>query len=157
MPYYQVDSSGTVKHYVCEVGSDWVRFLCHPDSGNEIGLATITKVEVASAFSRRCREGTATEEERDRWLDTFLFDCSNQYRLVEVDATVINLAVELAKRRPLRAYDAVQLSSAIIVNRALLAEGLPALTFISADDTLCAAASAEHLSVDNPKLHSTPA
>lgn len=98
MPYYQVDSSGIVKRYVCEVGSDWVRCLCHPDRGNEIGLATVTKVEVASAFSRRCRERTATEKERDHWLDTFLFDCSNQYRLVEVDAAVVDLAVELTKR-----------------------------------------------------------
>lgn len=153
MAYYQVDSSGIVKRYVCEPGSEWIKSVCHPDSGNQIGLATITKVEVASAFSRRCREGTATEKERDRWLDTFLFDCSNQYWLTEVNPTMINLAIELTQRHPLRAYDAIQISVALSINEALLARGLPPLTFVSADDRLCSTASGEGLSVENPNLY----
>jgi len=153
MAYYQIDSSGIVKRYVYEPGSEWIRSICHPDSGNQIGLLNITKVEVASAFSRRCREGTVTEEEKDRWLNTFLFDCSNQYRLVEVNTTMIDLSIELIKRYPLRAYDALQLSAALVVNEALLTSGLAPLTFISADDRLCSAASAEGLLVKNPNLY----
>lgn len=153
MAYYHVDSSAIVKRYVCETGSEWIKSLSHPDSRNQISLVTITKVEVASAFSRRCREGTVTEKERDRWLNTFLFDCSNQYRLIEVNTIMIDLAIELTKRYALRAYDVVQLSAALIINRALLARGLASLTFVSADDRLCSAGLAEGLSVENPNLY----
>jgi hypothetical protein len=35
----------------------------------------------------------------------------------------------------------------------LLANGLPPLVFVSADDNLMAAAQSERLAVDNPNLH----
>jgi predicted nucleic acid-binding protein len=66
---------------------------------------------------------------------------------------VIDLAVELTRRQELRGYDAGQLASAMILNRALLAQELPALTFVSADDNLLAAARNEGLSVENPNWH----
>jgi hypothetical protein len=47
----------------------------------------------------------------------------------------------------------VQLATALVVNRALLANGLPALVFVSADDNLAAIARAEGLAVDNPNWH----
>jgi len=73
--YYQIDSSSIIKRYVHEPGSEWIRALCHPNSGNQIGLVTVAKVEVASAFCRRHREGTVTRQERGRLLKIFLFDC----------------------------------------------------------------------------------
>ncbi len=154
MAYYQVDSSGIIKRYVKETGSEWIKSICHADSGNQISLATITKVEVASAFCRRCREGTVTEKDRDRILNSFLFDCSNQYWLTELNTTMINKAIELTKHHPLRAYDAVQLAVALIINQALLTRELPALKFVSADDRLCSAALVEGLSVENPNNYS---
>jgi hypothetical protein len=51
------------------------------------------------------------------------------------------------------AYDAVQLTSALFANRALLAYNLPALPFISADNRLKRVAEAEELATDNPNLH----
>ena len=54
------------------------------------------------------------------------------------------------QRHPLRAYDAVQLASALILNSALIADKLSPLTFVSADNVLCEAAQAEGLPTENP-------
>jgi len=53
----------------------------------------------------------------------------------------------------LRAYDAVQLASALIANQALTLRQLPPLTFVSADDRLIKVAMAEGLATENPNLH----
>jgi len=53
----------------------------------------------------------------------------------------------------LRAYDAVQLASALRANRALQAARLPSLLFLSADDRLITAATHEGLATDNPNSH----
>jgi len=60
MPFYQCDSSGLVKRYVDEVGSDWVRIIVDPASANIVSIADITRAEVTSAFARRAREGVIT-------------------------------------------------------------------------------------------------
>jgi len=54
----------------------------------------------------------------------------------------------------LRAYDAVQFAAAQQVNMAYIAQGLPSVTFVSADHKLNAAALTEGLAVDDPNLHS---
>jgi len=47
----------------------------------------------------------------------------------------------------------VQLASAMILNRALLAQELPALVFVSADDNLLTTAGNEGLFIENPNWH----
>jgi predicted nucleic acid-binding protein len=59
----------------------------------------------------------------------------------------------LVTRHPLRAYDAVQLASALRVQSELVRTRAPALTFLSADDRLVAIAQAEGLLTDNPNRH----
>jgi predicted nucleic acid-binding protein len=59
----------------------------------------------------------------------------------------------LFQRHPLRAYDAIQLASASIVNQALMAHGLPTLIFVTADDRLIAAARGEGVTAENPNWH----
>jgi predicted nucleic acid-binding protein len=83
----------------------------------------------------------------------FLGDCVRQYRLTRLSDTLVNLATDLTQQYPLRAYDAVQLATAITVNRSLIAHSLPPLTFVSADDGLIRAAQSEGLTVDNPNWH----
>src|SRR6266849_7723120 len=66
---YQViwycDSSALVKRYVREVGSTWLR---HQTGQHKLITSTLVLAEVASAFTRRWREGTISEIEfyRDR-------------------------------------------------------------------------------------------
>lgn len=153
MPFYQFDASGLVKRYVDETGSNWVRTLVDPAQDNLISIAEVTRAEVASALARRTREGAITLDERDELLMTFQAHCATQYRLAPTEHAVVNLAVDLTQRHPLRAYDAVQLATALVVNNSLVTHALPPLVFVSADDGLLAAVQAEGLAVDNPNCH----
>jgi hypothetical protein len=60
MPFYQCDSSGPVKRYVDEVGSDWVRTVVYPPAANIVGIADITRAKVTSALARHACEGVIT-------------------------------------------------------------------------------------------------
>jgi len=66
------------------------------------------------------------------------------------------MATELTQQYPLKAYDAVQLAVALRY-RQVLARYKLALTFVSGDGQLLAAAEAEGLAVDNPFDHAVPA
>jgi predicted nucleic acid-binding protein len=153
VPFYQFDASAIVKRYVDEVGSDWVRAIVDPGSGNVISIADVTRAEVASAMARRAREGSITPDESSDLIRSFEAHCATQYRIVPTDHPIVDLAVDLIQRHPLRAYDAVQLATAAIVNRSLVTYGLPPLIFVSADDSLVAAAQAEGLAADDPNRY----
>jgi len=124
-----------------------------PAAAHIVSIAEITRVEVTSAFARRAREDIITLGERDELLETFRAHCATQYHVVLTQTRIIDLATELLQRHALRAYDAVQLASASIVNQALIAHGLPPLIFVTADDRLIAAARSEAVTADNPQLH----
>ncbi len=64
-----------------------------------------------------------------------------------------NRAMLLAKVHGLRGYDAVQLAAALTANDERLSVGAKALTLISADTALNAAASLEGLAIDDPNHH----
>ena len=152
MKIYQIDSSAIVKRYVDEAGSHWIREICDPNTGNIVSILRITMAEVASAFSRRCREGAITDDERDDLIASFLNDCDRQYQICEVTQDIVGLAVRLVCRYPLRGYDAVQLAAAVFVNQKLISDSLAPLIFVSADERLCSAGIAEVLSVHNPDI-----
>ena len=58
-----------------------------------------------------------------------------------------------ARKRRLRAYDAVQLTAALEVHRLNQDAGFGPVTLVSADQELNAAATAEGLSVEDPNSH----
>jgi predicted nucleic acid-binding protein len=153
MAHFYFDASAMVKHYTVETGSGWVESILDQAAGNRISTATVTRVEVASALARKEREGTITVGERDKQVGILLGDCSKAYTLSPLSHDTASRAVDLTQRHPLRAYDAVQLGTALIVNQALVDSGLPALTFVCADDRLLEAAEAEGLAVDDPNRH----
>jgi predicted nucleic acid-binding protein len=132
MPFYQCDASGLVKRYVDEVGSDWVRAIVASGSTNIVSIADITRAEV---------------------IQTFGAHCAMQYRIVPTQPWIIDLALELLQRHSLRAYDAVQLASASLVNQSLIAYGLPPLIFVTADDRLIVATRGEAVTAENPNLY----
>jgi uncharacterized protein len=75
------------------------------------------------------------------------------YQIVELTAPIVEQTKSLLEHHQLRAYDAVQLASALLAQDVLRSAGLPPLILLSADDRLNAAASAEGLAVDNPNDH----
>ena len=147
------DSSGIVKRYANEMGTDWVRSITSPNANNIIVISEITAVEVIAALSRKLRLGEIGQSEYEMVIADFERDCLTQYIRVKVNDEVINSAKGLVTRRVLRAYDAVQLASALILNEDREKAGLHPLIFISADSSLNTAAELEGLKVDNPKFH----
>ncbi len=110
-------------------------------------------VEVTSALTRRVREGALSPAEYAQVQNAFRFDCLNEYEILTAVGSIIDHTNRLLEKHPLRAYDAVHLATAIVTNQRLLANNLAPLTFLSADDRLNDAASAEGLTVDNPNHH----
>ncbi len=113
----------------------------------------LLRVEITSAFARRLREGTVTFDEYVRIGDLFVEHRHSLYRLAPVNEAIIQRACELVVDHQLRGYDAVHLGTALNLNQQLVAAGEAALIFLSADDRLNVAASAEGLAVDNPNNH----
>jgi hypothetical protein len=76
-----------------------------------------------------------------------------EYQIIELTVAVADRARVLLEHHALRAYDGIQLASALITSEALQVAGLSAPTFLAADDRLLIAARAEGLAIDNPNLH----
>jgi predicted nucleic acid-binding protein len=112
---YFLGTRALVKRYVPELGSNWIQSITVPAAGNFLAISQITWVEVSSAFSRRQREGSLFVDEVDQLMGDFRTDFYNQYEVIEVDRTLIETAGELVMQNPLRAYDSVQLASALRV------------------------------------------
>jgi len=151
---YYFDSSVTVKRYAAERGSEWVRSLVEPSAQNAIYLAQIGIIEIAAALSRKVRTNELTPEDYEAALYLFLMDVQNQeYIIAPLNDQMVEMAVDLTRRHPLRGYDAAHLATAIVINRALREAEFPPLVFVSADEALCEAARNEGLSADNPNEH----
>lgn len=145
MVVYFFDSSALVKQYVDEPGSEWVRRVLAQFPPTAI--AEITIVEVV-ALARRWRMGEISADEYRFARHVFLEDI-RWVRVVSARRSTIERATDLIDHHPLRAYDALQLATALELAGTLEAEGF-SLTFVSADARLCAAAEQEGLTAVNP-------
>ena len=148
MASYYLESSALVKRYVVETGTAWVRGLVMPASGNTLFIAQITGVETIAAITLRARRGATSPGDAATAVANFRRDFALGYYAVPVTLAVIGQAMDLTERHGLRGYDAVQLATALHVQRQT--NSLAAPIFICADANLNAAAAAEGLAVDNP-------
>ena len=73
---------------------------------------------MTSALTRRQREGSLSPEQVAKALRAFRFDWNTQFRVVDLDQPLAELAGQLLARHPLRAYDAVQMASALRIETA---------------------------------------
>lgn len=73
--------------------------------------------------------------------------------MVEVTETLATQAMRLAETHGLRGYDAIQLAAALAIQTLRVTQQLPAMTLVSADSELNAAATAEGLIVEDPHTH----
>lgn len=146
------DTSALVKCYIAELGSDWIRTLLE-NQGPNVFTSLITLIEAACTFARRQREGLLSSDDHHQLLTVFDYDFAYRYHILGVEPVVIDKARQMANRQPLRAYDAVHLATAWLLNEELLRAGQPPLTFVCADDRLMTIAQAEGLLTDNPNHH----
>lgn len=148
-----MDSSALLKRYVPETGTSWIQSLTAESADNLLIVAQITWVEIISALARRQREGSLSANQASQIKQVFRYQFDTQYRKVELLPTVIEIAGQLVSRHPLRAYDAIQLASALCILPLISQSNTATFTFITADDRLLAAAQAENLISDNPNNH----
>ena len=153
MTTFYVDTSALVKRYVDEIGSDWLRTTVRAEHSSSVIIVHLAIVEMTSALTRRLREGVLTQAEYAQLQNAFRSDCLDEYEIAIAVGNVIDQANHLLEAHPLRAYDAVHLATAVVANQRLVDNDLAPLVFLSSDDRLNDAASAQGLAVDNPNHH----
>lgn len=146
------DSSALVKRYVTESGTGWIQAWCD-DPAQTVAVAEIGLVEIAAALARKLRSGLITPQACQDARAELAIDARGEYVLVTITRSLIDAAINLTARHPLRGYDAIHLACALHLNQSLVAQQLVPLVFVSADDNLLAAAAAEGLLTDNPHNH----
>jgi predicted nucleic acid-binding protein len=151
--HYYADSSVLVKYHVQEQGSLWVQQVFQAPLSHTISTVSISQIEVWSAFNRRVREQRLTPQDYGLLVADFAALCASRYNLIDAAQLPLPLIRQLLEHYPLRAYDSIQLTAALVVNTSLLTAQLSPLTFLSADTTLLSAASAEGLPTNNPNLY----
>jgi uncharacterized protein len=147
------DTSALVKRHVDETGSKWVRSLIRAKATYRIYIARITPVEVFAAITRRQHSGDLSAAQAGAMLGHFRRHLDQRYRVIDLTPAIFADAMLKARKRRLRAYDAVQLAAALELRRQHQAAGLAPVTLISADQALNDAATAEGLTVDDPRSH----
>lgn len=108
-----LDASALVKNYIEEDGSVEVRACL---TNTLPAVSRLSAVEVASAIARRCREGDLSTRDRDTLLADLREDIGALY-VLELAPEIVRSAEQLLLRHPLRAADAIQLSSCLVLQR----------------------------------------
>jgi uncharacterized protein len=134
------DTSALIKRYVEEEGTDIVDRLWSASFG--IATSVVAFAETASTFSRKLREGILTEKEYLTTLKTFKTDFDS-FVLVSVTPMLNSTIERLVKGYPLRGFDAIHLSSALMIRDA----GSLPMQFACFDQTLNEAALKEGMAV----------
>jgi uncharacterized protein len=146
---YFLDTSALAKRYINETGSNWIRNLVNPSSGNILTICDLTPIELFSLIERRLREKRLDSVTAATLQTGFLKHYQNEYLSVILEQPILIQARNLVTKYPLRPPDAIQLACALEATNSL---GVP-ITFLCADNDLLSAAVAEGFAVDNPNLH----
>lgn len=146
---YYLDASAVVKRYVAEKGSHWVREQLEAQPETIVTISQLSLVEVISALTKRNRMNELILTDLEYAQAKFLQHCQEQYQVIPLDGSIVERAIQLLKVHPLRAYDAIQLSTALKVYAMSLDYEL-LMTFVCADQTLCQTAEKENLVAKNP-------
>ena len=154
MDFYFFDSSATVKNYVNEIGTVWVKSIFATIPQVEIFMASITEAETVAAIARRRKGKTLSENAANILISQFKIDFAKDFSTIEIAPKTISQAVYLADKYSLRGYDAVQLASALEIYTKLINLKIDFSTstfnFVSADNELNSAAQNEGLTVETP-------
>jgi uncharacterized protein len=85
----------------------------------------------------------------------FTSQFARRYAIIPLSPDDFARAAHLTQEHPLKAYDVIQLATALRSHR-LMADHQIAFTFVTGDTSLIAAAQAEELLTDNPVDHLSP-
>ena len=133
-----LDSSVLVKAFVEEPGSRQALRLVRGPA--VIATSALTYAEIISALRRKLRESLLKETDYER-VARELDRSWREFDVVPVSNDVLRQARRMLERYPLRAGDAIQLGSAVLISV------FSRVVFASDDKRLTAAAKAEGLDV----------
>jgi predicted nucleic acid-binding protein len=146
LTYYFLESSAFAKLFVFEQGSKaLIQLLENVDDSQKL-VSSLASLEVRSAIRRRERAGEIPPSDADQALDALEAEV---LRIVQqpVSSTVVDVARFVLDGHPLRALDALHLATSIVMRDTLQVSDI---YFVSADDALLKAASAEQFLTLNP-------
>ncbi|MFA5775743.1 MAG: type II toxin-antitoxin system VapC family toxin [Ilumatobacteraceae bacterium] len=135
-----IDSSALVKLYVPEFQHDFVRAIDEP-----IYISTIAQVEVPAAMWRKHRLGEIQAADAALLCADFAADIEGddadgpRFSVISLVDEIIGTAARLVAIHAIRAYDAVQLATAIVVRTI----AVDAIGFVTFDRNLHTAAASE--------------
>ena len=138
-----LDSSALVKRYTEEAGTDFVKSILATS-----GLITTSKLtypEILSALMRKVRSGEIEKKTFHGIFDKFDKDWDH-ILVLDFHNDLLPIVKTLIEKHPLKAADAIHLSSALWLKLSSKAE----VTFVASDSNLLKAAEAEKLQVMNP-------
>ena len=133
-----VDTSALVKLYVPEPESSAVQALV--GSAQIAAVSVIAFAEARAAFARKRRERAVGQKDYRRIVEEFNDDWDHFF-IVDVTEPLVKRAAQLAEKHGLRGYDAIQLSSAIVLQE----QSGEAVSFCCFDDRLLRASRREGL------------
>ncbi len=107
------DTSALAKLLIDEEGS--AEFAAAVDAADGIATASISRVETFAALAAARREGRLDEVARNDAKGAAA-DLFANIGLVDVDASLLDRACDLAENHALRAYDAIQLSALLAMD-----------------------------------------
>lgn len=131
MGNYFFDTSAIVKRYVPEQGQSLILALCDPAQGHALYISQATLVEAVASICRKARMQFITNAERDSIIELFRRHSQRVYGVRRVNTAIYTYAGDLCRLHNLRAYDAIQLASALnlraraIANRVSLPAPFP--------------------------------
>lgn len=149
MAFYFLDSNIIIKYYYTEPGSTWVRSIVD-NNLNGCFIAEIAFPEVAAALSQL--------HDHKRFGRRFL---NNTFQRFEAEVTkglfvsqrlmteMLYHAAQLALNYSIKGYDAVQVSSVLVIQQKISAP----LIFVSGDKRALQVASSVGLQIENPFNH----
>lgn len=138
-----LDSSALVKRYVQEEGTDFVKSIL---AVNElITTSKLTYPKILSALMRKVRAGEIERKTFNGIVDVFDKDWDHVL-VLDFHNDLLQIVKMLIEKHPLKAADAIHLSSALWLRHSSNAD----VTFIASDSNLLKAARAEKLEVMNP-------
>jgi predicted nucleic acid-binding protein len=149
-----LDSSAIVKRYFKEKGSNAV-ITRAAKPNQETFTSVLSFAEVQSTIARKHREKQITSQEFTRLRETFESDWTILFTAIDCDLETMGRLPQLVELYPLKAGDAIQLSTAIWLNEGIQSDVSPrakeVLEFGVADRALAAIADKCGLRVFNPE------
>jgi len=144
---YYLETSALVKLYVREPGTDRVLRLASRTANHRLAVLALAQAEFRSAVRRRQREGDIEERLATRLIQRFEQHLEARLLRQPVNELVLDKALDLIDRYPLRAYDAVQLAGCLVLKSTSAGEDP---VFVCAGRQLIAAAETEGLAALDP-------